>query len=200
MQAKKFDNLGYIVIDNVLSNPEELLQLSKQFEYYSSNTRNHVNQYGKSKWKGHRSDLLSDDQKTKYFNEISMKILNTIFDISDIKDVSFNIEIRACFHYMTKEFALTDNSSWRHIDDDNLFAGVLYLNKKPKKNSGTVLYNGEEEIVVENKFNRMVMYRSDILHAPDVGSAYGTKLSNSRLTLAFFCRKISISAAKFRNI
>jgi hypothetical protein len=198
MQAKKFDNLGYIVIDNVLSNPEELLQLSKEMTYYSSKTKNHVNQDGKYKWQGHRSDLISDEQKRKYFNEISIKLLNTFVDISEVKDISFNLEVRACFHYMTKEFALTDNSSWNHIDDDNLFAGVLYLNKKPKKNSGTVLYNGDEKIVIENKFNRMVMYRSDILHAPDVDSAYGTNLSNSRLTLAFFSRKISVSAAKFK--
>ena len=197
MIAKQFDYPAYIVIDNVLNNPDDLLDLSKKVNYFSSKTRNPLNSNGEQ-WKGYRSPCLSKEQKTPIFDQIATKLMNVFFDVSNVGNISLNFEVRASFHYMTKEFALDEQQSWDHVDDDNIFAGVLYLNKKPKKNSGTVLYNGDKKIVIENKFNRMVMYRSDILHAPDVGSAYGTNLSNSRLTLVFFNNRISISAAKFK--
>lgn len=197
MIVKYFEHPAYIVIDDVLSNPDDLLSLSKKAQYYSSKTKNPLNFNGEQ-WKGYRSLCLGKEQKTPFFDQIAKKFMNVFFDIPSITNISLNFEVRACFHYMTKEFAVDDTQSWNHIDGGDLFAGVLYLNKKPKKNSGTVLYNGDEKIVIENKYNRMVMYRSDILHAPDVGSAYGTNLSNSRLTLVFFNNKISISAAKFK--
>ena len=193
---KRFNHPAYLVIDNILEDPDDFLKITKELRFFSSKIKNPLNSNGEQ-WKGYRSEMLTKEQKQKYLNQIIKKTISVFFPESKI-DISLNVEMRTSFHYMSKEFALGERESWNHVDGTDLFAGVIYLNKKPKKNSGTILYNGDEKIVVENKFNRMLLYRSDIEHSPDVGSAYGKGLSDSRLTLVFFINRIGINATKLK--
>ena len=42
---------------------------------------------------------------------------------------------------------------------------------------------GDEEKIVENKYNRLLLYRSDLMHSSQ--SAFGNSIEDGRLTLTF---------------
>lgn len=187
----KLNNLSYIIIDDVYENPDQIVELAKTFKFYSSNDPNPMNSRGED-WKGYRSDLIR--QKPLCGQPVIEKILNSYFNMS-ISKVELSISERMMFHYIPEKFAKKKDESWEHIDGSDLFAGVIYLDKNPKKNSGTILKDGDKKIVVQNKYNRALFYRSDILHTPDKGSAYGNDVSDSRLTLVFFIDMIDIKVS-----
>lgn len=189
----KLNNLSYVVIDDVFEDPDKILEIAKKYTFYSSNEPNPMNARGEQ-WKGYRSDLILMQHKGKCCQPIIEKILDSYFNTS-MSQVELSISDRFMFHYIPKEFALKKGETWEHIDGSDLFAGVLYLDKNPKKNTGTILFDGDKKVKVENKYNRLVFYRSDIMHTPDKASAYGTDLSDSRLTLVFFIDMISIKAS-----
>ena len=193
----KLNNLSYIIIDDVYENPDEVVELAKTFKFYSSNESNPMNSKGED-WKGRRSDLILPHQKSLCGQPVIEKILNSYFNIS-IAKVELTISDRMMFHYIPKKFSKKKDESWEHIDGSDLFAGVIYLDKNPKKNSGTILKDGDKKIVVQNKYNRALFYRSDILHTPDKGSAYGNDITDSRLTLVFFIDMIDIKASVLKS-
>lgn len=69
-------------------------------------------------------------------------------------------------------------------------AGLIYLNEISPLNTGTLFYsrnvNGElyQSLVVENVFNRMIIFDPQIWHAP--ANLFGTTIDDARLTITFF--------------
>lgn len=190
-------NLKYLIIDDVLSNPQELLEMAKEVTFYSSKQLNPVNMNG-DRWKGYRSDFLDVDQKKKFMTEITQKILQKIdvtsFFVPETTLFNISAQTQVSFHYTTSEFVFERNDAWVHTDPHFLYSGVLYLTENPPKDSGTILFDGKKEIVIENKFNRLAFYRSDITHSSQSG--FGETLRDSRLVLLFFVDKISLSLEK----
>jgi hypothetical protein len=71
-----------------------------------------------------------------------------------------------------------------------MFAGIVYLSENVPESAGTILKFDDKEIEIENYYNRLVMYRSNIVHSAAEG--FGETLSNSRKTLNFFVKKLEI--------
>jgi hypothetical protein len=68
------------------------------------------------------------------------------------------------------------------------YAGVLYLTPNPEPNSGTAFYNesGEEIDYVENIYNRLTIYSSNILHS--LKESFGDNINNGRLVYTIFIK------------
>jgi len=104
-----------------------------------------------------------------------------------------------------------DDTTWVH-HDSTTWAAVLYLNPNPPKNTGTTIYSlkssdvyqyegaeteynqkpwladrslWEPEIVVENRFNRLICYRGDLYHCSTT-AGFGDSKENGRLFQVFF--------------
>ena len=180
----------YVVIDDFLDDPEELITLSKEIDYFSRQQgmldgiklkRNKLNY--KTFWQGFRSSAFQEidfNLHKKYFKKIFEKV------------VTFNCKYTYqgnCFlHYLPEQCQYSD--SWKH-KDTSLFAGVVYLNKQPEDNSGTVLQFDSGDVVIENKFNRLVVYRSNIMHYAQ--GSFGNSVDSSRLTMTFFIDSLNLA-------
>jgi hypothetical protein len=173
-----------VIIDDVLDNVEEVLEYAKHLEYYSE--EDHPEK-GKSYYTGIRSENI-----TKTDQEFSNKLLGHIIAKSLVKTMGYNKEFHVhtqwlaplYFHQLRQEHVYKD--SWWHKDPKLVYAGVVYLNKNAKPEHGTkIITDDKREIEVENKFNRLVLYRSDYMHTP-MGGGYGDSIDNCRFTMTFF--------------
>jgi len=141
--------------------------------------------YNSPGWKGYRSKSLRIVDE-RIHNFIMDKIFEKLFDGFYIEKATYDIE--SYFHILTDEFNVNDN--WFHRDKESLIAGVLYLAKYPTPNSGTVLQLPSGRFSIENKFNRLSVYNSNLDHSVEGG--FGNSLENGRATFVFFLRSISI--------
>jgi len=164
-----------IVIDSILNTPESLIKMAKQEKYFDST---HHNSY----FSGVRSNNI---QKTNLLNEVFCKMLLGYNNFN----INYNLNYQG-FHYLTKNNI--PNKDWLHVDHPrDLYAGVIYLNKSPLENSGTIVYINNKPNIIENKFNRLVFYKANLLHSAQKG--FGNTIEDSRLTLIFFVNCLTIS-------
>ena len=173
--------LKHLVIDDIFSDPDAVVARSKKFHFYSSEEENPKKP--PDYWKGYRSDLLHETDNQFYNNTLN-EIFCKIFDIRLYgSNVDFAYSTHSYFHYLTSNNI--QNDSWIH-NDPSLFSAVVYLSKNPIPNSGTMFYDEEKRLsnVVENRYNRLVMYNGRHFHSAQSG--FGDNLDNSRLTLVFF--------------
>lgn len=184
----------YIIIDNALRDPDHYVNLSKQINYFYSEksvSENDVklespfSQIPHGGWRGYRSKLLHEIDESlfqKTFNEIFFKLF---------ENFKFNYEYLVQSHLHFFPETIETKSTW-HKDQSTIFAGVIYLNKNPPKSSGTTLRINNEEVEVDNVYNRLVVYNSQIEHTPT--RPFGKKIDDMRLTLTFFVDKLNIYA------
>lgn len=179
----------YITVDNVLSDPEKIRSLATKLDFYTktdetleglNNIKQRVHK-PEGNWLGLRSGDLYD-----YSPEIFHSIFDDVFrKVLLGLDVKYEYTVSSYLHFSPQNCVYT--SKHVHIDPHCSFAGVIYLNEFPQDNSGTILYPKNEEmneVKVENKYNRMIMYKSNVRHRPMAG--FGTTAKDSRLTLLFF--------------
>lgn len=166
----------FLIIDNIFENPNKIVKFSKEIDYYHSSSTNKP----EGNWVGLRSNRLYEiDQK--FFNETFNEIFTKCFSHFQVNEFSYRVN--SYFHILPSEFSF--NESWIHTDKNYFLAGVIYLNATPPKESGTILILNDEICAVENKFNRLVLYNSNIKHAPQ-------NSFDSRLTLNFFIEELRI--------
>jgi len=179
-----------IIIDNALKDPHRLVKLAKEQKYYSA--KEHKLASSNVTWAGYRSDLLhtiDHDLLNETTNELmDVTVKKTLGDTSTL-GFNFKSMLSACFHYLTESDKIVPK--WYHTDNDACFAGILYLSENPEPDSGTVILTDTEEVVVENKFNRFVLYRADYFHAAQGG--FGKDLSDGRITTNFFIHQIEFN-------
>lgn len=178
-----------VIVDDALKDPHRLVNLAKQQEYFTLDT--HELTMPNIKWAGHRSKLIHEmDQQL--LNEVVLELIGSVMKKTlgeCTMPYEFNSSVSACFHYLTQDDKF--NSSWYHTDNNTCFAGILYLNEDmPQTPCGTYVITDEDEIEVENKFNRFVMYRADYFHAARGG--FGHDVNDSRLTANFFFHGIEL--------
>jgi hypothetical protein len=127
------------------------------------------------------------------FSDTVNKILDKVSIQSFGKRIKYSFEWNgnATFHILDQSQIF--NKNWFHVDA-SAYAGVIYLNKNPQSNSGTIITHDGNEQIVDNVFNRLVLYRSDQRHAPQSGFGSYDDINSSRLTLNLFFRKIKIQA------
>jgi hypothetical protein len=192
----------YLVIDNILDNPQELVELSRKIKYDQNKVEIENNiipinldrtfGIGDRHWSGYRSDFLYNIDNyifCKVFDEIFTKIF------SSYKFSKINYNLDAHLHFLPETCYCSDKNYHKDTSENNnvLMAGVIYLTSDPKPDSGTILMLDDHSFCyVENRFNRLVIYNSDIPHRPQNG--FGSTLLDSRLTLTFFVKKIEIKS------
>lgn len=177
------------VVDNILDDPFTAIELAKKTEYFYRDSpyikdikqSNKPDNFG-GYWKGCRSELLHEI----YPEFFSFTFNNVIQKLFKANKFSYNIE--SYFHY-TNRYIVCDNK-WHKDDIDILWAGIIYLTPDPPVNTGTNLIINKEQISIENKFNRLALYQSNILHEP--ADLFGTTVDSARLTIVFFINKLNL--------
>ena len=191
----------YIIIDNILDNPQEIIDLSRNISYYSKQREilqgisiKPMRQgpgFSDSKWKGYRSDFLHEINQ-KIFSKITDQIFSKIFSDYDGAGFKYEYQTAVFLHFAPGLIQVDD--TWWHSDPDCFYAGVIYLTENPEPNSGTILKLNNEEVVLENVFNRLIMYRSNIVHRPQ--KCFGNTIENSRLTITIFLNRMMIDGVR----
>ena len=158
------------IIDNFFDEDElkKVHSLSEKIPYRSTPTKDEG-------WKGERTNslhLIDED----FFHLVANKIIKGVWGDHFI----YNYIMTMYFHKLLSDHKAND--TWLH-EDDVLYAGVIYLNEQPPKNTGTLLKNLPP---IENKYNRMIIYPGNITHR--VENTFDT-----RTTLTFFISKICFS-------
>lgn len=193
-------NYRFMVYDNFFEKPEDIRAKALEQDFYYCDDLDNVavadheddeileiSKIG-GQFPGQRSLLCKDilpDIYEEFYKKISSFIPND------------TVTVNALFQKQTK-----DDFRNIHQDGKPFLAGVIYLDNKPIVNTGTCFYkhketgwDGSPEMpenvnmtdktsfektsILENKFNRMIMYDANMLH-----SAEGAE--DERLTLAFF--------------
>lgn len=171
----------YLVVENILSNPDFYVEWSRALEYdYTSDCgeleltkRNSRTDVG---WHGYRSDELTFIDPVIAGNvsrQVHKKVLNN--------RISGYYVQRNYFHYSTQEIQYDD--TWWHRDSSAL-AGVIYLSPDPEPESGTLIKIRDQIITVDNVFNRLVLYDANLIHRPQ--RCFGNSINTARLTMTIF--------------
>lgn len=188
-----------IVIDNLFDDPDNVVSFAKTLNFYDKNNHPALNNSRGNKvyWNGFRSESLhtvNNDLFVKYNKIILSKLIQKSF--SNV-DISYKFLGQLFFHYVSSEFTKNvwkisediTKDNWFHRDENMYYAGVVYLYKNPPPNTGTVLIKDNKEIIIDNVYNRLVMYDANILHAPQ--DSFGENINDSRLTLTIFYKNLS---------
>ena len=174
------------IVENVFSNPNEIVDLAKKQTYYQC--KEHPS-YTDTFYQGYRTKNLSEILSEDSFRNIHMEIFNKLIINQEYNcSYEFNFVFDSFFHYLTEDNVY--DKTWIHTDDDthNFLAGVIYLNENAPKSQGTKIFDNSGEVLIENVFNRGIMYNAIIPHSAESG--FGKDLSDSRLTLTIFVKKM----------
>jgi hypothetical protein len=177
------------VIDNFFKEPEKIVSLALEQNYYT--VKEHPDNYEHTApnifYNGKRTLFLKNILDKEICENINDQILTTLFKshIREESEINISSDISCLFHSLFEG----DQYDPRHTHKDSvIYAGIVYLN--PKLNSdkhGTIVNN----ITIPYKFNRLVIYRADLMHCPLSG--YGNDIKDSRLTLNIFINKLELS-------
>ena len=204
-----------ISCEHFFDDPQKIVNFAEQLEYFPAE---------KNQYPGVRSATLYNLNQTldRY---VGNRILRNFYhsnNWSNYNNVNWTAEIR--FHKIkplhTDQYH-PKNCGWGRKDSSTLFAGLIYLNRVPEKDTGTDIYiekdgfawtedeytkiehkhysgeevldedyitayngvNGQYEVsmAIENVFNRMIAYDSQVSHC---ARTFGKE--QERLTLTFF--------------
>jgi hypothetical protein len=173
-----------IITDDFYSNPDSVREFALKQDFTV-----------RGNFPGNRTDsFLTDDVKVTVQNIIRAAA-------GEVTDWHALPGLTGCF-----EIATALNRSWIHTDHHNTWAGVCYLTPNAPHTGGTGLFRhkasgatmshelAEYESqdmtkwdlvdVVGNRYNRLVMYRSDLFHTSL--DYFGSDLHNGRLFQLFF--------------
>lgn len=173
-----------IITDDFYSNPDSVRDFALKQDFAV-----------RGNFPGNRTDtFLTDDVKVTVQNIVHVAA-------GEVTDWHAHPGLTGCF-----EIATALNRSWIHTDHHNTWAGVCYLTPDAPHTGGTGLFRhkasgatmshelAEYESqdmtkwdlvdVIGNKYNRLVMYRSDLFHTSL--DYFGSDLHNGRLFQLFF--------------
>jgi glutaredoxin len=177
----------------VFKNPDEVVRIAKQQKYYS------LEEYKKQSnqeisFCGKRTLPLLEidkDLHKKISNSIVISLLQESLKNNTKISYNFLIDIKCHFHYMTEEDVFDD--SWWHTDGGGIImVGLVYLNKNPKQNSGTMLKKDGQEIHFKNEFNKGIMYWPTYEHSPEISAGFGKNIDTGRLSILFYIEDLTL--------
>ena len=130
-----------------------------------------------SNWPGLRSGNFAET-KPIFWNYIT----NLLFQNNLINNGLYNIS--AQLHLRLNE---DNEKDWIHKDDEYIYSILIYLSDTNLE-SGTYLYDENENIINDIKFvkNRLIMFSSQYKHKGY--GYYGTNIDDGRLTLNIFVK------------
>jgi hypothetical protein len=173
MISNNFNKL--IVQDDFFDEPNAIRELALGFEYKAHQD---VLVNG---WKGFRGEITIE-RHSKLVNYMHDKIVKLNPELA-------NKFISLYFHYSlekTKSECIPSFDEYKFHKDHSNWAGVVYLTPNADPKAGTILSSDDmkETKLVENIYNRFILYPSDILHAP--ADLFGNDINDGRMTLTVF--------------
>ena len=184
----------FIVVEDVFDNVDEILQMA-YLQNYAPRETHYQNAKGRSNFQGIRSKHLADiGLNHELYHKVNKAIFDKIFQQAFPEEhvpvqFGYEYETSCYFHVLREQDQYNDN--WLHKDNNCILAGVVYLNRNPQENTGTIVYKNGKEVIVPNEFNKLVLYSPTFLHSAQRG--FGQTAQDGRLTLTFF-----INAFRFR--
>ena len=184
--------IDFVTLNNVFDDPDSLVEFAKRQKFMTMHEHPNASD-GKTYFDGVRSlpiDLLDKNLFHRSIEEIFTKVLKNRFlnDEGKIK-YTFGYTATSYFHIMKQKDQFQE--MWKHTDPNAIMAGLVYLNKNPKPDSGTTIYtHGGEKLKVPNEYNKLVLYSSSMPHHPDGG--FGEDAEDGRLTLVFFVEEFRV--------
>jgi len=167
-----------LIMDNFLSNPDNVREFGLSLSY----RRIDINE----NWEGQRSEQVSVYDKTLADN-ICRGIISNYFNMTHFR---YSADL---FFHKTMKSDLNDKQ-WindKIHTDKGMIASLIYLTPNAPINSGTQTYKDEQpDIVMGNRYNRMVCYPSDIPHS---AMTYFGDENDCRLVLLFWLFKLEVS-------
>jgi len=169
----------YLIIDNYFLNPKDLKKWAFKQKFYTK--ENHPWKKCLGRFPGYRTDFINniDENKFKYL------FTNLIKTCEIFYEKNFT-EIRAwlSFSYTLDNVKIPD---WHKDNENNLpefnkfkkkLSGIVYLNENADKKAGTLIMNNNKPFLIENNFNRLVLYPSEKIHS--YAQSFGKTKKNSR--------------------
>ena len=155
------------VVDDFLDNPDVVRNSALQIDFKTTGT-----------FPGVRSDAAD----LSYQEMIGDKLDRIFGNMLEYGPVQFRKNMD-CFSF---QLCLENEKTWIHKDKSQ-WAGVLYLTPNAPIDSGTGIFDKHENLItmVGNVYNRMVLYRGDLLHRSIV-PGFGDTPETGRLTQVFF--------------
>jgi hypothetical protein len=183
---------NFIIVDNIIKDPDLVRNSFLKEKYYCNEEfrLDGIDYYDESLekpkgcWRGFRTEDL-----TLKYPDRARKLLNRIVSDAIGKRVETKGEMYGHISTTLMTGKIKKHEGW-HQDTGNLLAGVVYLSEAPGYDSGTWIKINGKIRKIENRFNRLLMYRADLLHTP--GNFFGDTACNSRLTLTFFINTLCI--------
>jgi hypothetical protein len=170
-----------VVLDNCIDTGP-LLDLAERVQFYDMDKHPREVQ---AAWKGQRTVSLFNDHNEFITDQISQILVNTMTDYKDCANrFDINWQGDAYFHKLRAKDKL--DTSDIHIDRHFVYAAVLYLTKDAPEDAGTIIWKNDTAHRIENKFNRLVLYRADYLHSPMASF-------DTRLTMVMFFRMMNVN-------
>ena len=165
-----------LVIDNFFNNPDLIRNIALQQEFYSKD--NHPENIGN--FPGMRTNYINTFDENLY-NALVQSEINFVGQLEDITKYS-EYWTKFSFSYTTEGIGLQQHrdfsKGWEGFK--SFYGGIIYLKPEPPANSGTIV-EGE---VVDNVYNRYVMYDATCLHG--LQDSFGETKKDARLVLTHF--------------
>jgi len=176
--------MNYLEVENFFENPQTILDLSKNLEFYTFDKHPESSVVGR--YAGKRT-LQLHNICPELFDSLCYGVVSQLVDFSKVESCDWRVS--AYFSLINSEDDIPEIQVI-HQDVDVLYAGVIYLNQNPNKHSGTSFYkkdNDKYKLVYEfeNKFNKMILYDATIPHGI-------SKFVDDRLSLLFFIKDLKI--------
>ena len=179
---KLFSN-NYKVVNNILPNPNEVVNFANQLKYLLAVD----NPYATGYYSGRRSQAVHAINH-EVFNKLCESIIIPHVVRKNIMDVSWRVSM-----YFARSYKIDKpNNSQIHTDQNCIKAGIIYLQKDIDPDSGTTLYDNNYKKIKEckNKFNRGFFYNPTIKHEP-------SKFVDDRLALIFFIKDLIVKGREY---
>jgi hypothetical protein len=169
----------YLIVDNYFSNPKEIKDWAFKQKFY--NKEDHPYKESLGGFSGFRTNYINnlDEHKFTYF-------INNLLKASELFYEQNFTEFKSwlSFSYTLDNIKLPDF----HKDEESLLqedtkfnkklAGVVYLNEDAEKEAGTIIINNNKESLIENKFNRLILYPPNKVHS--VAKSFGKSKEDAR--------------------
>jgi len=178
----------YIILDDFFENPDEVRDLAlTKFKFYEP----HEHTEGVGGFPGIRTDYFHNLDFTKSMYDYMVKQVDKAVMKMQGLDTMDDSYLK---HTAQFSFSLTykNTQTFLHKDDttgsDIRYAGVIYLHPNPENDTGTLIYDKERNHfeTVSNKYNRFVLYNSQLPHQPQGNFGNEDDKYSGRLVLTIF--------------
>jgi hypothetical protein len=170
----------YLIVDNYFSEPKKIKDWGFQQKFY--NKEDHPYKENLGCFPGFRTNYIHklDEHKFNYFINNLLKASELFYEqtFSEFNSwLSFSYTLG---NIKLPDFHKDEETSLRQEDIKfkKHLSGVVYLNENAKKEAGTIITNEDKLLLIENKFNRLILYPSDKVHS--VAKSFGKTKEDAR--------------------